>query len=158
MPTDNFLNEIFSANSGEPILSLIRVDIDGDIAYYVNNNESITSNVTGASTVFQPAAFSIALPEDTSDGTPRATLDFDAADIQIVRKLRQAEQRIVLDLWVVAASDPNVVEYGPSNYESVDFTISGTKVSIGLEIEPILDIEIPGKRYTPQTFPGLWRR
>src|SRR5690554_5453778 len=158
MPTDNFLNEIFSANSGEAILSLIRVDIDGDVSYYVNNNESVTSDVTGSPTVFQPAAFSIALPEESSDSTPRATLDFDAADIQIVRKLRAANQRIVMDLWVVAGSNPNVVEYGPSNYESTDFTISGTKVSIGLEIEPILDIEIPGKRYTPQTFPGLWRK
>lgn len=157
MPTDNFYNEIFASNSGNPVLSLIRVEIDGQYEYYVNNNEAITSNASGVSQTYQPAAFSIALPEDTQEGTPSATLDLDAADIQVVRKLRQANNRIILDLWVVVADNPNVVERGPYNYQSTEVSINETRISLRLEAEPILDIEIPGKRYTPTTFPGLWR-
>lgn len=157
MTTDSFLDNIYSNSSGEPIISLVRINIDGEFEYYANNNEAITSDVSGSSEVYQPAAFSIALPEETTEGTPRATLDFDAADIQFVRKLRAAEQRIILDLWLVVADDPNIVEYGPANYESVSFSVSGTSVQVTLEAEPILDVQIPAIRYTPQTFPAGWR-
>lgn len=160
--SDNFLNEMYSASSAEPILSLIRVNIDGTLYYYVNNNESIQSTVADPngliSKVYQPAGFKLILPEDVSDGTPRASLDFDPADNSVIRKLRGASNRIIVDLWLIAASSPNSVEFGPVNYESTDFKINVGGVTLGLEVEPILDIVIPGDRFTPTLFPGLWDR
>lgn len=157
MPTsDSFLESIYATSSGDPILTLLRVDFDGVFHHFANNNESVTSNVSGSSQLYQPAAFAIALPEDTSDGTPTATLEFDPSDIQIVRLLRSAEERINVTMWLVVADEPNVAEFGPVNYESTSFSISAAGVSATLEVEPILDVTLPAKRYTPQTFPGLW--
>ena len=51
---------------------------------------------------------------------------------------------------------PNVAEFGPAQFESTSFSISGSGVSVELEVEPILDVQLPGERFTPQTFPALW--
>lgn len=154
--SDRFLDTLFSRSSPTPILSLLRADIDGVMYYYVNDNQSITSTVSGAPQTYQQAAFELSLPDDTEEGTPTAKLDFDAGDISFVRLLRKASKRIKLTLWVVLSDDPNTVEYGPAEYESVNFDVSETAVSVSLEAEPILDVQIPGLRYTPTIFPALW--
>lgn len=154
--SDRFLDTVYARSSSTPILTLLEADLDGEMKYYVNDNQSTTSSVSGSSQVYQPAGFAIALPEDTAEGTPTATLDFDAGDIQMVRDLRAANSRIILRLWVVLSDDPNVIEFGPAVYESTDFSVSGTAVSVTLEVEPILNVQVPGLRYTPQVFPALW--
>lgn len=154
--SDRFLDTVFARSSSTPILSLLEATIDGQKYYYVNDNQALTSTVSGSSQLHQKAAFEISLPDDTEEGTPTAKLDFDAGDIAFVRMLREASERILLRVWVVLADDPNVVEFGPAEYESVSFDISETSVSVSLEAEPSLDVQIPGLRYTPQVFPGLW--
>lgn len=154
--SDRFLDTLFARSSALPILSLLEADIDGTLYHYVNDNQAITSDVSGTSEVYQQAAFELSLPDDTEEGTPTAKLDFDAGDITFVRLLRQASKRIKLTMWLVLADEPNTVEYGPAEYESVDFDVSETSVSVSLEAEPILDVQIPGLRYTPAIFPALW--
>ena len=124
--SDSFLKNIYSRSSGDPSIVLIEVNIDGTIYYYANNTESIDSNVSGSTQTYQPGRFDLSLPEETAEGTPRATIDFDAADITIVRRLRLADDRIIINLWVVAASAPNVAEFGPAQFESTSFSISGS--------------------------------
>lgn len=154
--SDRFLDTIYARSSSIPILTLLQATIGGEDLYYVNDNVAITSNVSGSSQTYNPAGFKISLPEDTEEGTPTATLDFDAGDISIVRKLRAANERVRLLLWVVLSDEPDTIEFGPFEYESIEFSVSGTSVSVSLEAEPILDVQIPGLRYTPQTFPALW--
>lgn len=156
--SDNFISETYKHSSAVAVLTLLRVNIDGSLYYYVNNNESITSTVSGASQVYQPAGFNISLPENTTDGTPRASLSLDVADNAIVRRLRAAENRLMVTLWVVLSNALNTTEIGPVEYESTDFNISSGGISINLEVEPILDRVIPAKRFTPPVFPGLWDR
>ena len=154
--SDRFIGEILSTDSKVPILSLLEVNIDGVFERFVDNTEAIFSTASGTNQRYSEGMFKISLPADTAEGTPTATLDFDAGDITIVRKLRQAESRLKFRLWLVLADDPNEVEFGPFEYESTDFTVSATAVSLSLEAEPILDIQIPSLRYTPTVFPGLW--
>lgn len=154
--SDRFLDTLFARSSSVPILSLLEADIDGVLYHYVNDNQSITSSASGTLQTYQQAAFELALPDDTDEGTPTAKLDFDAGDISFVRLLRQASKRVKLTLWLVLSDDPNIIEYGPAEYESVDFNVSETSVSVSLEAEPILDVQIPGLRYTPAIFPALW--
>lgn len=154
--SDRFLDTLFARSAALPILSLLEVDIDGTLYYYVNDNQNTVSNVSGQVKTYQRAAFNLSLPDDTVEGTPTAKLDFDAGDITFVRLLRQANNRVKLTLWLVLADDPDTVEYGPAEYESVSFDVSETSVSVSLEAEPILDVQIPGLRYTPAIFPALW--
>lgn len=157
MPSsDRFLREITNTSSAIPVLDLIEVNIDGTLYYYVNNTESVTSTVSGSTQSYQQAAFRLELPPATEEGSPTAALMFDAGDITIIRRIRSANDRIYIKMWTVLADQPNVVEYGPTEYESTSFDISGSSVNITLEAEPILDVQIPGLRYTPNIFPGLW--
>jgi len=153
--SDAFLQNAYDVNASQATLMLIRVNIDGTLYYYANNNESVQSTVSGSTQVYQQSRFSLELPEDTAEGTPRATIDFDAGDIQIVRRLRAANSRVIVDMWLVLANDPNTAEFGPANYESVSFSVEGPAVPLSLEAEPILDVQIPATRYTPQTAPAL---
>lgn len=154
--SDNFLDQALNGGS-DPFITLMRVNVDGTHYYFANNTETVTSTVSGTSQVYQRSAFSIKLPEDNNDdNAPTATLDFEVADIQIVRTLRAAEKRILVDLWAVLASDFDSVEFGPANYESESFSVSASSVSLDLVAEPILDIRYPGDRFTPETFPQLW--
>lgn len=155
MPTNEFVNQIYNGGSN-PILTLLDVNVGGTHYYYVNNTESITSNVTGSPQTYQRGMFEITLPDDTSEGLPSAKISFGVADIQIVRFLREANEKIIIDLWLVLASDPNVAEYGPVNYQSSGFNVSDNNVSLDLEAEPILDVVIPSTTFTPSTAPGLW--
>lgn len=157
MPTsDRFLDTLFTTSAELPILSLLEATIDGAKYYYVNNNESITSTVSGTSAQYERAAFNVALPDDTDDGIPTATLEFNAADSGLVRLLRLAEDRVKIRIWLVLADDVNTVEYGPVNYESKSFSLSGSSIAITLESDSSLDVQVPGLRYTPNVFPGLW--
>lgn len=157
--SDAFIENLYSSSSPDPILTLIRINIDGQLFYYVNNNESITSSVAeNVSRVFQPAAFAITLPEDIVEGSPRATLDFDPADNSVVRRLRSANNRIIIDLWLISSNNANVAEYGPANYQSINFNIAQNGISIGLEVEPTLNYSVPSRQFTPSTFPAIWDR
>lgn len=156
--SDSFTQHLYNTSSGVPILTLLQVNLDGTLYYYVNNNESVTSSVSGVSRTYQASAFNITLPENSSEGTPRASLQLDPADNAIVSRLRATNSRILITLWVVAGNALNVPEIGPVEYESTDFNISQGNITIGLEIEPILDRIIPAKRFTPRLFPALWDR
>lgn len=156
--SDNFLENAYSRSSPNAVLTLMTVNIDGNLYHYVNNNESVVSTVSGSSRTYQPAAFNISLPEDTAEGTPKATLSFDPADNAVVRRLRSASSRLEMTLYVVLSNALNVVEFGPVNYESTDFSIDAGNISIGLEVEPVLDRVVPARRFTPHYFPGLWDR
>lgn len=154
--SDQFIQNAYNRNAAYATLILIRVNIDGSLYYYANNNESIQSSVSGSPQVYQQSRFSLELPEDSPEGSPQATIDFDSADIQVIRKLRAANSRVIIDLWLVLESNPDIAEFGPANYESVNFSVDKSAVSLSLQAEPILDVELPAKRYTPQTAPALW--
>ena len=156
-PTDNFYQNALARSSGDPFITLIEVNIDGSFFYFAKDNVGHTSTVNGSNQFYEKAAFNLSLPDDKFEGTPTAELEFDGGDIQFVRLLREAEEKIVLNLWVVLASDVNTIEFGPATYESEKFVVSSTSVNLELTAEPILDIQFPGFRFTPETFPSLWR-
>lgn len=153
--TDNFIKQSYNGG-GDPVIDLLRVSFDNEVFYFANNTQALESSVSGETNVFQRSSFKLTLPEDTDEGSPEATINFDAADMQIIRALRSADERINVTLWVVLASDPNTAEFGPVNYESTEFNVSGSSVSLKVQVEPILDVEIPSHRFTPNLFPGLW--
>ena len=156
MPISNDFIEQAYNGGGNPLIALLRVNVDGSYYYYCDNTESIQSNVSGSSQAYQSGYFKLDLPDNSTEGEPTATLTFDAADIQMIRRLREADNRLQFDMWLVLGSDPNVVEFGPANYESETFSISSQRVSVGLIVEPDLNLQLPKDKFTPKLFPGLW--
>ena len=153
--SDNFLDQAFNGGP-DPLLKLMRVKYEDQILYFADNNESIISTVSGSEQTYQRSRFDLALPDDTEEGTPKATLTFEAADLAIVRALRSTDEPLIVDIWLVLGSNVNYVEYGPVNYESTSIDISDSSISISLEVEPVLQVKVPRDRFTPNTFPGLF--
>lgn len=153
--SDNFLQQAYNGG-GDPIIDLMRVQFEDQTLYFANNNENITSTVTGTEQTFLKSAFKLALPDETEEGTPRAKLNFEAADSQIMRLLRETDDIITFDIWLVLGSDVNAAEYGPVNYQSASISINANAIEIELEVEPILQVQLPRERFTPNTFPGLF--
>jgi len=153
--SDNFLEQAFNGG-GDPAITLMRVRFGDTSYYFANNTENITSSVDGSEQIYHKSGFNLSLADDTEEGTPRATLNFEVADIQIVRSLRATDDPLIVDIWIVLGSDPNVVEFGPVNYKSAAFNVDASAISIELEVEPVLQIQVPRHRFTPNTFPGLF--
>jgi len=153
--SDNFLDSSINGGS-DPIISLMRVQFNNTNYYFVNNNESVQSSASGSIQTYERSRFSLSLPDDSEEGTPRATINFETADIRIVRELRDIDDYFIIDIWLVLGSNPDIVEFGPVNYQSAAFTINENSIQIELEVEPVLQIQIPRDRFTPNTFPGLF--
>lgn len=136
------------------LLQVHTVENDGTPVsyYYVNNNEPISSN----GILYENASFELDLVAESADKAPASTLRFDSGDREIIRKLRELDKTPRFTLSIVMASNPDVIEIAPIEYELKRFQITDTLVSMELTMEPVLDEPIPCDRYTPNLSPGLW--
>jgi hypothetical protein len=105
---------------------------------------------------YAPFPFEIPLPDEREDGLHGVQLRIDAVDRSIITALRQVRGPLEVQLSVVLASQPDIVEAGPyvfaldkANYNAV--TITGA-----LEFEDIINEPIPGDAFTPGNFPGVF--
>jgi len=156
MPFSNeFVEQSFNGG-GNPVLTLLEADFGDESFYFVNNTENVESSVSGVNRNYLRGSFSLSLPDQTEDGIPSADLKFGVADIQIARKLRSVNKPIQFYIWLILASNPNDIEYGPVNYQSTAFSISDSDISVTLEVEPILHMSVPTDKFTPNTFRGLF--
>lgn len=163
--SDDFLESIMAQQTENVILTFITLQFkknSGEIftGRYVSDfvPHSSVDPIDGASSVlFQPAAFKVSLGSDTEDSVTRTNLVFDAGDLQLIRELRESDESPVIYLHAALASTPDYVEIGPVELQAESFTIKSTSVSVSLTIEPVLNEPVPAKRYTPNTFPMLWR-
>ena len=153
--SDTFLDQALNGGA-DPIIKLMRVKYETEVLYFADNTENIVSSVSGEVKTYSRSRFEIALPDDTEEGTPKASLTFEAADLTVVRALRSTDEPLTVDIWMVLGSNPNYIEFGPVNYQSTAIDISDSSVKIDLEVEPVLQVKVPRDRFTPNTFPGLF--
>src|SRR5690606_15954785 len=106
---------------------------------------------------FQVGAFKVALGNDTKDSVTQTSITFDSGDLQFVRELRKAEGNPKVYIQVALSSSPSVIEMGPIELQVESYTIKSTAVTANLTIEPVLNEPVPALRFTPTTFPMLWR-
>jgi len=154
--SEEFIDQALKGG-GNPILQLLRVTFEGEVYHFADNTEDVPSSVTGTPQVYRRGSFKIDLPDDTEEGTPKATLKLEATDSRVIRALRSSDSPAVFDIWLVLGDNPDIVEYGPINYKATSFTIEDKAISLSLEVEPILQVSVPSVRYTPNTFRGLFK-
>lgn len=163
--SQGFLEAAHSQETSAVILTLLVVEIEHTLngslekftGYYVNDYLPVEGEWEGKSVVYQPAAFKVNLGSDINETVPSTKLDFDAGDRQFIRLIRASEGTPKVYMQVVLADTPTKVEVGPVEFQVEAFTLKANAVSADLTVEPILNEPIPATRYTPQTFPQLWR-
>jgi hypothetical protein len=148
---------VFAQETSEVFVHLLTVEIVKDdlstqILRYCDQYVPVTSN----GYVFEPASFKIQLGRDDGETTPSVRLELDSGDMQVIRLLRANKRSPKINLQVVLASTPDVVEIGPIEYEVESFDFNSSAISLRLTVEPVLNEPIPSLKFTPTTAPGLW--
>lgn len=112
--------------------------------------------VVGALT-FQRFPFMVTLAPEVEDQPPRAQLEICNVDRQIVTALRTVNgDPIAVEISMVMASSPTVIEAGPYQFTLRDTTYDAMVVTGTLTYEDILNRACPPRTMTPAAAPGLF--
>jgi hypothetical protein len=153
--TDEAKREVTRDETAAVFLYLLKLEAEGiSPLYLVDNTGPVTSN--GA--VYTPCAFRCVLPEQNDDGTSKpCRIEIDNADRRIAEIAEETVNvRITLTVSVVMARNPDVIETGPLRFILRNVNISKEAVQAELYDFYIYDRNLPGLRYSPQDFPGLF--
>ena len=153
--TEDAKKEISKDETAAVFLYLVKIEADGfDPLYFVDNTETITSN----GIEYLPCAFRCVLPEQNDDGTSKpCRIELDNVDRRIAEIVEQTVTvQIILTASVVMAQNPDVIETGPLRFILRNVSISKETVSAELYDFYLYDRNLPGLRYSPMDFPGLF--
>jgi hypothetical protein len=153
--TDEAKKELLRDESAAVFLCLLKLEAEGmDPLYLVDNTEPITSN----GVAYAPCAFKCVLPEQSDDGASRpCRIEIDNTDRRIAEIAAETVNvQVSVTASVVMAQNPDVIETGPLRF--VLRNISVTKETAQAELYDfyVSDRNLPGLRYSPQDFPGLF--
>jgi hypothetical protein len=153
--TEEARRELIKDESAAVFLYLVKIEGEGfDPLYFVDNTEPVVSG--GNEHI--PCGFRVTLPTQDDDGNSRACrIEMDNVDRRIAEVVEETiGARIILTVSVVMAQNPDVIETGPFKFVLRNVSISKETVSAELYDFYIYDRNLPGIRYTPQDFPGLF--
>jgi hypothetical protein len=153
--TDQAKRELVRDETSAVFLYLLKLEAPGmDPLYLVDNTEPVTSN--GAT--YTPCAFTCVLPEQNDDGTAKpCRIEIDNTDRRIAEIAAETVSvQVTLTVSVVMARNPGVIETGPLRFILRNITVSKETVQAELYDFYVYDRNLPGLRYAPQDFPGLF--
>lgn len=149
-----------SAETAEVLLNLLTICYDNvPILRVVDDKTEIMSN----NETFIPCAFTVLLPDQTSDGNKTCRLQIDNADIAIYREIKSAainsinqKKKITCDVAVIMASEPDNYIEGPLTFALRN--IHATIQSITGELYDLYmsDRKFSALTYNPEDFPGMF--
>lgn len=145
---------VYDAETSEAfliLLTLTHADLTEPIRV-VNNALDVVSR--GETFIAFP--FRIDLPSDSDESPPRARLQIDNVDRQIVQAIRTVTGPIAVLMEVVLGGDPDTVEAAFSDFELREVRWDALVVEGQLSLESFLREPYPAPRFTQKDFPGLF--
>jgi hypothetical protein len=117
-----------------------------------------TAPVVRSDGTYTPFPFEFVLPADDDNDLPRAAVKIDAVDREIVAKIATLTGKPKITFMLVVADTPEVVEYGPVEFQMGQASWDMLVVSSTLAYqEDIWMQSVPGQTYSPSNSPGLFR-
>jgi hypothetical protein len=153
--TDEAKRELLRDETAAVFLYLLKLEADGlDPLYLVDNTEPVTSN----GITYTPCAFKCVLPEQNDDGTSKPCgIEIDNTDRRIAEIAEKTVGvQVTLTVSVVMAQNPDAVETGPLRFILRNVSVSRETVRAELYDFYLYDRNLPGLRYAPRDFPGLF--
>ena len=102
-------------------------------------------------------AVSAILPGDQDDTPAAATLVLENLDNLLAAELRKTTERARVDLAVVLAGSPDLVDYEQLDLRLVGAEGDAGEIILSISRDPITDEPWPAGRMTRERFPGLHR-
>jgi hypothetical protein len=97
------------------------------------------------------------LPSDKEDEPAGAALVLENVDNQVAQMLRSTTARATVDMAVVLASSPNLIEQEFLGLRLMSVEGNASEVTLNISRDPINAEPWPAGRMTRQRFPGLHR-
>jgi hypothetical protein len=145
---------VYEAETGEAFLILLtleHVDLSAPIRVSSDGVDTVSNGNT-----FTAFPFRLCLPEDSDERPPRAKLQIDNVDRQIVLAVRSVTGPISVKMEIVLASDPDTVEASFPDFELRDVSYDALVVEGELSLESFLREPFPAGRFTPGDFAGIF--
>lgn len=100
--------------------------------------------------------FTIQLPQQDGEGISRAKVQIDNIDRRMVEAVRTADSSLSVDVSIVLASQPDIIEVSIPDFKIEHVTYDALTISGDLSLE-YYDLEpFPHLRFTPSNFPGMF--
>lgn len=155
--------------SAEIEVALIRIthdDLDAPVLLSTDPTEMLEvdpltygtwSSWGGSDEQYLFALVGVTPPGDPDDGPPNAALVFENVDNDISALLRGVTGQAEIDIAVVLASTPDVIEVAYTGFRMISASGDAGTVSLTISREPITSEPWPAGRMTRQRFPALFR-
>jgi hypothetical protein len=153
--TNEAKRELLREETAAVFLYLLKLEAEGmEPLFLVDNTEPVSSG--GVSYV--PCAFKCLLPEQGDDGASKpCRLEIDNVDRRVAEIAAQTVNvQVAVTVSVVMAQNPDVVETGPLRFIVRNISVSKETVQAELYDFYVHDRNLPGLRYAPLDFPGLF--
>jgi hypothetical protein len=153
--TNEAKREVIRDETAAVFLHLLKLEAEGIAPLYlVDNTEPVTSN--GIAHI--PCAFKCVLPEQNDDGTSKpCRIEIDNVDRRIAEIAEETVGvQVTIAVSVIMAQNPDAVEMGPLRFILRNVNISKETVQAELYDFYVYDRNLPGLRYSPRDFPGLF--
>jgi hypothetical protein len=108
-----------------------------------------------AGIVFPFVLMSAILPDDQDKSPPKTTLVFENVDADMAKVLRSITSPAMLELIVVLAGTPDVIEAHFTRLRATRGAYDPNQVSLDISREPFTSMALPFHRMTVSRFPGL---
>lgn len=105
---------------------------------------------------FQACTFRFVPPNQDPDTVPRARLQIDNVDRQIVQAIRTITSKPSIMVEVVRDDDPDTVEMTLDDFQLEDVTWDQMFVTGDVTIENFLQEPYPAHAFVPSYFPGMF--
>lgn len=145
---------IFAQETGEAVILLLTIE-HADLAEPIRVSSDAVDTVSDSIT-YQAFPFQITFPRDSDDAPPQVRLTIDNVDRRIVQAVRELMTPPTVNLQLVLASQPDVVEVVPGEFTLASVTFDALAVEGVLKFDDILNEPFPKDVVTPATFPGLF--
>ena len=145
---------LYAQETGEAFLVLLTID-HPDLALPIRVSSDAVDTVSRGDT-FLAFPFQLSLPDDTSNGPPRARLSIDNVDRTIVQTLRSIASAPTVLIEVVRGVEPDTVEAAFPDFELSNARYDVLTVQGDLTLESFLREPYPAAQFTPAGFPGLF--
>lgn len=145
---------MYASQTGEIFLVILEID-HPDLAQpirVVNNNEAIVSN----GDTYLATAFSFILPAQEDGKISNSSLTIDNVDRTIVEVIRTITSFPTVAASVILASDPDVIEAGPFDFQLRNVNYNRNSVTGDLIYESFLRDNLGTVKYKNINFPGLF--
>ena len=149
-----FKQAIFAQETNEAFMLLVTIShasLAAPIRVCANGQDIVSNGNT-----FVGFPVQISLPSDEDDNAPTANMTIDNIDLQIIIGLRALTSPPNVDVAIVLASNPNLVEISMPTFKLRNVTYDSMTVTGELKVDDLTEEPYPADQFSPPLFPGIF--